>query len=208
MPKFLSILCFLILLTNCSNEREISFQEYYDLDKVEKVDKVFSPKKTPTIPFPYNKMYDPFILEDSTERKAIFEEGKHDKLTIIVLDSVETSLNVAARKKREKTVKGIPVLIVNTATRKVNSLLLHRGGALLIQEAKDKRGNWVEVERLTQEKMGKFYYQIKPRKYVYTKIPVYKGTIKTTFRVKLFLGKSDFIYSNEYPGMIQSWMLR
>lgn len=208
MSKFISILCLLILLTNCGNEREISFQEYYDLDRVEKVDRIFSPKKTPKVPFPHNKMYDPFILEDSTERKAIFEGGKHDKLTIIVLDSVETSLNVASRKKREKTVKGIPVLIVNTDNHQVNSLLLHRGGALIIQEAKDKLGNWVEVERLTTEKMGKFYYQIKPRKYVYTKIPIYKGTVKTTFRVKLILSESDFIYSNEYPGMIQNWMIR
>lgn len=173
------------------------------------IDKLYSPKKKATIPFYKNQIYDPFKKNDSINSiKSVFEKGKNNRLKIIVLDTVESTINVTTRKKRELIVKGIPVIIKNNAIKNTNHLLLHKGGAIIIQEAKNKKGEWKEVEKYSNGEIGNFYYKIKPKEYIYTKVPRYKGTFETTFRIKLKLDDKKYIYSNEYNGMIQHWMIK
>jgi len=210
MKKVLLYIFCLFFLFQCKEEEStIAFEEYYKLDIGIKTDKLFSPRKKAKVPFHYNQIYDPFITNDSIQTvKSVFEKGKYNKLRIVALDTTNTSVNVSIRKKRSKIVSGIPVIIINKAIKNTNYLLLHRGCAILIQEAKNKKGEWKEVERLTKEKIGNFYYKIEPKEYIYTKVPRYKGTFETTFRIKLKLDDEKYIYSNEYKGMIQNWMIR
>ncbi|MDB4088943.1 hypothetical protein N9544_04885 [Flavobacteriales bacterium] len=209
IKQILYIICFFLLFQCKGEEKKIAFEEYYKLDIGIKTDKLYSPKKKATIPFHYNQIYDPFRHNDSINiKKSVFEKGKYNKLRVIVLDTVQTTINVTKRKKRIEIVSGIPVIIRNKAIKNTNHLLTHRGGAIIIQEAKNKKGKWVEIENLTKEKIGNFYYKIKPKEYIYTKVPLYKGTFETTFRIKLKLDNKKYIYSNEYKGMIQNWMIR
>ncbi|MEN8927828.1 MAG: hypothetical protein ABF258_02080 [Flavobacteriales bacterium] len=210
MKKLILYLLSFILLAHCKEEEaKIGFSEFYKMDLAPETNKLFSPRKKATVPFHYNQIYDPFKTNDSIQVvKAVYNKGKHNKLKIIVLDTNKTTVNVTNRKKREKIVLGIPVIIKNKAIKNTNYLLLHRGGAMLTQEAKNKKGEWVEIEKLTKEKIGNFYYKIKPKEYIYTKVPRYRGTFETTFRVKLKIDDNQFIYSNEYKGMIQNWMIR
>lgn len=211
MKNLLFFIFGLLLLFQCKEEenQKHPYEEYYRLDIGVETEKNYSPKRKATVPFLYNKIYDPFITNDSVQTvKSVFENGKHNKLKIVVLDTTKTNINVAGRKKRENWVTGIPVIIRNKAIKNTNHLLLHRGCAIMIQEAKDKNGKWKEIEHVTLEKIGRFYYKILPKEYIYTKVPRYKGTYETTFRVKLKLDDKKFIYSNEYKGMIQPWMIR
>ena len=179
------------------------------MDKVKVVDRKFRPRKKVTIPFSYNQIYDPFIRKSKgINSKAQYEKGLWTNLKIKVLDSITTNINVTSRKgRRKKIVKGFPVIIENTSTTRTMSIPLHRGCAKIIQEALDKKNEWVEIEHFTKEKIGDFYYEIPPYQYIYTKIPIYEGRDTTTFRLGLLLDDSTF-YSNTYVSTIQQWMLR
>ena len=210
MKKLILYFFCLFFLFQCKGEEnKVAFEEYYKLDLRIKIDKLYAPRKKATIPFHHNQIYDPFKDNDSSNfMKSVFKKGKYNKLRIFVLDTTKTSINVTKRKKRSEIVRGIPVIIKNKAIKNTNHLLLHRGSAILIQEAKNKKGEWKEVENLTKEKIGNFYYKINPKEYIYTKVPRYKGTFETTFRIKLKLDDEKYIYSNEYKGIIQGWMIR
>ena len=210
MKKLILYFFCLFFLSQCKvEENKIAFEEYYKLDIGIKTDELYSPRKRATIPFHHNQIYDPFKHNDSSNVvKSVFKKGKYNKLKIIVLDTTKTSINITTRKKRLKIVSGIPVIIKNKAIKNTNHLLLHKGSAILIQEAKNKNGEWKEIENLTKEKIGNFYYKINPKEYIYTKVPRYKGTFETTFRIKLKLDNEKYIYSNEYKGIIQGWMIR
>ena len=211
MSRFFLLLLSISFFLNFSCKKEnkkTPYAEYFKLDITESTEKLFAPKKKATIPFAYNKIYDPFLNEDSTITKSVYEKGKHNKIKITVLDTVVTSINVASRKKNEKYTQGLPVIIENTAKLRSKHLLLHRGGALIIQEVLNTKGKWIPIEHKTKEKIGNYYYLLLPKKYIYTKVPKYKGTEKTKFRVKLFLDEETVVYSNEYEGNIQKWMLR
>lgn len=205
----LYIVC-LFFLIQCKDEENANpYEEFYKMDIGTETGKLFSPRRKATIPFQYNQIYDPFKTNDSIQLiKSVFEKGKYNKLKIIVLDTTTTSINVSTRKSRKKIVAGIPVIIRNKAIKNTNHLLLHRGGAIMIQEVKNKKGEWKVIENMTKEKIGNFYYKINPKEYIYTKVPRYKGTFETTFRIKLKLDDDTYIYSNEYKGMIQNWMIR
>lgn len=209
IKPILYTICFFLLFQCKGEEKKIRFEEYYKLDIGIKTNKLYSPKRKATIPFHNNQIYDPFKKNDSTSIiKSVFEKGKYNKLRIIALDTVKTNINVSKRKKRTEITCGIPVIIRNKAIKNTNHLLLHKGGAILIQEAKNKKGEWIEIEKIANERIGNFYYKIKPKEYIYTKVPLYKGTFETTFRIKLKLDENKYIYSNEYKGMIQNWMIR
>jgi hypothetical protein len=210
MKKLILYFFCLFFLFQCKGEEnKNAFEEYYKLDVGMMTDKLYSPKRKATIPFHYNQIYDPFKHNDSTNViKSVFKKGKHNKLKIIVLDTVKSSINVTKRKRRLEIVSGIPVIIKNKAIKNTNLLLLHRGSAIMVQEVKNKKGHWIEIENLTKERIGYFYYKINPKEYIYTKVPRYKGTFETTFRIKLKLDDKKYIYSNEYKGMIQNWMIR
>ena len=78
----------------------------------------------------------------------------------------------------------------------------------MVQEALNKEMKWVEIEYLTKEKMGYYSYKVFPREYMYTKIPIYQGDIKTKLRVKLQLNDSTTIYSNTYKGYVNKRMMK
>lgn len=169
---------------------------------------LFSPRKKSTIPFAYNQIYDPFIKNFTSKiHKSSFESGTKSSLELIILDTVRSAINVALRKKKEKWVQAIPVIIYNNSSIDTNFLYLQRGSAILIQEIKNMDNEWIEIENITKEKIGKFYYKIAPKQYVYTKIPIYKGNLLCEMRIKLITSDSTNIISNEFKGKIKKWMI-
>ncbi|MGB1039947.1 MAG: hypothetical protein ACPGVD_03665 [Flavobacteriales bacterium] len=209
--KLFSIISFslLLLAINCKEEKQTNFDRYRLMDKSPSAEKLFNPSKKTTIPFIYNKIYDPF-LDSMSHQKASYQSGNVQYLKIHVIDSTTSSLNVGGRKRKEKIVKGFSVIIENTSGKDTMYLPLHRGGAVLIQEVKtkDKKNQWKPIENPSQEKIGQFYYKIYPKEYIYTKIPIYKGKSISTFRVKLELNDSTTIYSKEYESSLKNRWLR
>lgn len=210
MKSFFLILGGLVLILGCTKEKKgVDYSLYNKMDRVKLVDKVLRPRKKSVIPFHYNQIYDPFIKKNKgINTKANYKKGLWTELNIIVLDTIKTNINVASRKSsRPNKVQGFPVIIENESDKRTMSVPLHRGCAKIIQEAKNKEGDWVEIEDYTQEKLGNFYYQIPPKQFIYTKIPIYYGKDTTEFRVGLVLEDTTF-YSNTYKSTVQKWMLR
>ena len=206
--KFYPILfiCF-IFFANCKEETEQNYDRYFLMDKSQPTETLFNPSKKATIPFTYNQIYDPFLTPESI-RKSVYEPGKTGSLILHVIDSITSSINVGGRKRKEKIVKGFPVIIENTSEIDTMHLPLHRGAVILIQEVKNDENIWKPVEHESKEKLGQFYYKISPKEYIYTKIPIYKGKSKVPFRVKIQLNDSTVIYSKEYGSTINNRWLR
>ena len=200
----------LFLIFSCKKTEVKTYSKYFDLDKNPKTENYFKSKKKAKIPFTYNQIYDPFLKpkENENNAKLTFEKKHSNTIQLIVLDTVETSINVGFRKKKNKIVKGFPVIIENISEKDTAHFPLFRGTALFIQEAKNTKGEWQEIERIGKEKLGFSYYKIYPKEYIYTKIIKYEGDFETQFRVKMQMNDSVVIYSNEFTGKVRKWFLR
>ncbi len=201
----------LILTTTCKKKRNsIPFELYYKMDIDRGANKKLNPRTTATIPFNHNQIFDPFLSskDHRNSKKANFSKGSFHKLQVHVLDSIHTKMNIQVRKeKKEKYIQAFPVIIENTASLKSMNLPLHRGCALIIQQMKTKNNKWIDIENRTKEKLGDFYYKIKPKQYIYTKTPIYSGKDSVEIRIKLVLGDTA-IYSNTYKSTVPNWIKR
>ena len=179
------------------------------MDKIEIVKNKFKPRKKAIVPFTYNKIYDPFIKKRNGRNiKSTYKKGLWANLKVTVIDSVTTNINITSRVgKKKKFAQGFTVIIENTSLKKTMSLPLYRGCAKIKQEALDKNNDWIGIEKLSKEEIGDFYYEIPPYNFIYTKVPIYRGSHTTSFRVCLMLNDTS-IYSNVYKSTIQKWMLR
>ena len=209
MKKLILIIGILTLLVCCNKEKKgIDYSLYEKMDQAPQAEKKFHPKKKAKVPFSYNQIFDPFIKRKKGRNENLtYEKGLWTNIKITVIDSLKTNINVGLRKsKKARWVQGFPVIIENTSKSRTMSLPVYRGCAKIVQEAKNKNQEWIEIERFTKEKLGNFFYKIAPQQYIYTKIPIYEGKDSTTFRVRLILEDTIF-YSNSYKSSIQRWML-
>jgi len=73
----------------------------------------------------------------------------------------------------------------------------------IIQQAKNKREKWQDIENFINSWCGNSYHSIAlpPNEYQIFATPIYKGEFKTQLRFKLEIGK-QIIYSNSYWGEI------
>lgn len=200
-----------ILLLNCTEKKEkIPFELYYKMDIWQKTDKQLNPRTTLTIPFSHNQIYDPFVSvkKKANNQKSSFEKRESGGLAVYVLDTIQSRMNAQTRKqKRPDYIKAYPVIIENTKQRNSSYLELHRGCALIIQQIKTDKNQWIDIEKKTKEKLGDFYYKIKPKQYIYTKTPIYRGADTVELRIKLISGDSIY-YSNPYKGSVPKWIKR
>lgn len=206
--KILFSLTLLILSFGCKNPTiKKPYSLFFEMDKGVLVEKKVNFRKKATIPFHSNQIYDPFFSNNKKGRsKSTFEKGIQDSLHIVVIDTVISRINIEKRKNRNEELRqAFGVIIENKDKKKYNYLPLHRGCAVLIQQAQQKNGNWVDLETKHIEKIGDYYYKIKAKQYVYTKIPIYKGSDSATMRVKLEL-EDTIIYSNLYKSTVPNWV--
>lgn len=77
------------------------------------------------------------------------------------------------------------------------------GRIKLIQQAKNEKGEWLDIEKYINSFCGNSYYtlQMPPKHYQIFITPITKGNVKTKLRFRLNL-KDTIIYSNEYYGTI------
>jgi hypothetical protein len=75
----------------------------------------------------------------------------------------------------------------------------------IIQQAKNKKGEWQDIENFFNSWCGNSYHKLKfaPNEFLIFATPIYKGEIKTQLRFKLELDKNE-IYSNYYFGQINN----
>lgn len=212
MKRVIYTILILLILFSCREKREKRlYSEYFDMDITIPVEEVIVPKQKTKVPFVNNKIYDPFARKTKSVwyEKSTFETPTKVILPkLIVLDDQTTTLNVSKRKAKKKITKGFPLIIENKEKKDTLLIPLFRGTLPLVQEALNEKHRWVEIEHLTKEKMGYFHYKIFPHEYIYTKIPIYKGDIKTKLRVKLQLNDSTTVYSNTYNGFVNKKIMK
>lgn len=199
-----------IALFACKKEeKRTDYSLYAKMDKVEFTENKLRPRKKMMVPFTFNQVYDPFKqTKKGVNKKAGYEKQGGDFLKMSVLDTIITSMNATGRNSlKEKRTQAFPVIIENTHKKETTSIPLHRGCARIVQEAMNDKNEWIEIEIMTKEKIGDFYYEISPYHYLYTKIPIYEGNETTTFRLKMEL-EDTTIFSNSYISTIQKWMIR
>jgi hypothetical protein len=212
MKVLIYSLSILLLLISCKEVmKKKMYEEYFDMDITQSSEHVLKTKRKFKVPFHNNQVYDPF----ARKTKSIwYEKGcfnTTEKVVIpklIVLDNQNTTINTSKRKKKNRLSQGLPLIIENRTSRDTVYIPLFRGKLPIIQEALNNKMKWVEIEYLTKEKMGYYNYKIFPKEYLYTKIPIYQGDIKTKLRVKLQFNDSTTIYSNTYKGYVNKRMMK
>jgi hypothetical protein len=131
--------------------------------------------------------------------KPMSKDFYTEKLSLFISDTTES-------KAYWKRMNGLfPVYIIN-ASSKPRELIAEEGSIIMIQEAKDEKGNWRPIE----------YWQIKdpyikarhlktlePGSMLEVGVPRYQGDYKTTLRMRVLLNKAGrCLYSNQYEGSI------
>jgi hypothetical protein len=104
--------------------------------------------------------------------------------------------------KSRRMVTAYPVYIWNPTT-KITSIPVQGVATEIIQEAKDKNGNWRPIEYWVSGfcANGVWEYILKPNYYVVTSIYKYSGEFKTDLRIKFRRGGKIY-YSNSFRGSI------
>lgn len=212
MMRLIYSIAIILALVSCKEKKEKRlYEEYFDMDITVPIEDILKPKKKIKVPFVNNKVYDPFARKT---KSVWYEKGTFTKPSkivlpkLIVIENQPTTINVSKRKAKKKITQGLPLIIENKTKKDTISIPLFRGTLPIVQEALNKEHKWVEVEYLTKEKLGYFHYKIFPQEYIYTKIPIYEGDIKTKLRVKLKLNDSTTVYSNTYKGYINKNIMK
>lgn len=111
-----------------------------------------------------------------------------------------------ARLEKEKTknklIRAFPVFILNKDSFPIN--IGYQDGMIpMIQEAKDKSGEWMPIEFWLYSWCGNSYgsYDIPSNYCAITKIPIYSGEYKTELRVKVKIN-STIYYSKPFKGSV------
>ena len=114
------------------------------------------------------------------------------------IQEYEKSDNLAFEKQQE----AYPLFIYNKSE-DYTTLMLQDGALILIQEARDKYGNWRPIEYWEYSNNGNSYweFEIFPNQFAVTKIYKYTGEFETELRIKLKSG-SKVYYSNSFKGSI------
>lgn len=144
----------------------------------------------------YKWAFPPFIFEEFLEAEK--PKSKKQKL----IDSIVYQAKLKTWKDNQTTVKGYPVYIVNL-TNKTIRVEEQDGRLMIIQEAKDKNGNWRPIEFWQYSSCGNSYggVALKPNSYIFTKIVVFRGEFETTLRLKM-LNDTIVYYSEPFKGSI------
>lgn len=144
----------------------------------------------------YQWAFPPFIFEELLEAEK--PKSKKQKL----IDSVVYQAKLKTWKDNQTMVKGYPVYIVNP-TNKTIRVEEQDGRLMIIQEAKDKNGNWRPIEFWQFSSCGNSYggVALKPNSYIFTKIVAYRGEFETTLRLKM-LNDTLVYYSEPFKGSI------
>ncbi|MES2691581.1 MAG: hypothetical protein V4658_14330, partial [Bacteroidota bacterium] len=82
------------------------------------------------------------------------------------------------------------------------------GRIKIIQQAKNKNGEWQDIENFINSFCGNSYYTLRlaPNEFQIFATPIFKGEFKTQLRFKLEIDK-QIIYSNLYSGQINQGQL-
>jgi hypothetical protein len=101
------------------------------------------------------------------------------------------------------TVAAFPVYVINRSTKSSSIRFFDGGNSDMIQEAKDKNGNWRPIEYLTYGWCGNGHgdFLIPPDSYYIIAACKYSGDFKTELRVRMQKGDKVY-YSNSYKGQI------
>lgn len=106
-------------------------------------------------------------------------------------------------KPSEKRVQAYPIIIYNVSD-SISYLDVKEGWPFMLQEAKNKKGEWKPIEFYDDFAFcGNSFWskEFLPKHYAVSKIYKYQGNFKTKLRLKLKTG-NKIIYSNEFSGSI------
>jgi hypothetical protein len=144
----------------------------------------------------YQWAFPPFLFED------IPNDERPKSQNQIIIDSLVYQAKLKTWKDNQTMVKGYPVYIVNP-TNKTIRVEEQDGRLMIIQEAKDKNGNWKPIEFWQFSSCGNSYggIALKPNSYIFTKIIAYRGEFETTLRLKM-LNDTILYYSEPFKGSI------
>lgn len=94
-------------------------------------------------------------------------------------------------------------LYLINASRDTINIPVQDGRIKIIQQAKNKKGVWQDIENFYNSWCGNSYYSVKlaPNEFQIFSTPIFKGDFKTQLRFRLELDKKE-IYSNVYIGQI------
>lgn len=109
---------------------------------------------------------------------------------------------ILCNKDTELVFKGYPVSIGNYSNYG-KSIFIKEFGIEIVQEAKDKAGNWkpIEISMVFMCGMGFYTKVLKPGEEIITSVFKYKGNYKTLLRLKL-ISRNHIIYSKPFRGSI------
>jgi hypothetical protein len=97
---------------------------------------------------------------------------------------------------------GYKLYLINAAKDTVN-IPVQDGRIKIVQQAKNKSGEWQDIDNFINSFCGNSYYTVElaPNEFQIFATPIFKGQFRTQLRFKLELGKNK-IYSNIYTGHI------
>lgn len=97
---------------------------------------------------------------------------------------------------------GHKLYLINASQDTVN-IPTQDGRIKIIQQAKNKNGEWQDIDNFINSFCGNSYYTLRlaPKEYQIFATPIFKGEFKTQLRFKLEIDK-QIIYSNLYTGQI------
>ncbi len=144
----------------------------------------------------YKWSFPPFIFDGFLDDEK--PKSKNQKL----IDSIVYQAKLKTWKENRTMVKGYPVYITNPTNQTIR-VEEQDGQLMIIQEAKDKNGNWKPIEIWQFSDCGNSYggIALKPNSYIFTKIIAYKGEFETTLRLKM-LNDTIVYYSEPFKGSI------
>lgn len=211
MRFFFLYILLLILTTFFSSCKEKEsphvLERFYTLEVTTNEEPLKSLRKR-KVPFFYNSIIDPFHLKHKTGlSKSTYEYKPGGSAKVYLLKNFSFSMNTAIRERKEELSKATPLIIQNDHPTDTLFLKLFQGKAIIIQEALHKQ-KWKDIERMAQSKMGYYYYKVYPNEYIYTKIPVYQGKIKTKVRAKVYINDSTIITTGSFNGKINYSQVR
>jgi hypothetical protein len=98
---------------------------------------------------------------------------------------------------------GHKLYLIN-ATKDTVNIPVQDGRIKIVQQAKNKSGEWQDIDNFINSFCGNSYYTVElaPNEFQIFATPIFKGQFRTQLRFKLELGKSK-IYSNIYTGHIE-----
>jgi hypothetical protein len=139
----------------------------------------------------------PFYVPKYSGSKNIPRQKKYPYLNAIILKVDTSDLTVF-----EDKYFGLKLYLIN-ASKNTIKISAQDNRIKIIQQAKNKKGEWQDIEYHIDSFCSHSYHTLKflPNEYQIFPIPIFKGAFKTQIRFKLLFQKQE-IYSNIYAGYI------